>query len=119
MGRKTFESLPGILPNRKHLIITNNDKYTVNNENVEIITDINEVIQTYEKAQEEAFVIGGGKIYKELLPYCNKLYITEINAENNNADTYFPEFDKEKYEKKIIGQESYNDIKYEWVVYVK
>lgn len=89
------------------------------NENVEIITNIQEIIERYEHENNDAFVIGGGKVYKELLPYCTKLYITQIDANDSNADTYFPEFNKKEYIKKIIGQRSHNNIQYKWVVYTR
>ena len=47
MGRKTFESLPGVLPNRKHVIITRDKNYTMDNENVEVIHSLSEVINKY------------------------------------------------------------------------
>ena len=62
MGRKTFESLPGVLPNRKHVIITRDKNYTVDNENVEVIHSLSEVINKYKNSHETAFIIGGGEI---------------------------------------------------------
>ncbi len=78
MGRKTFESLPGILPNRKHIIITRDDKYTVDSDQVSVITDLHSFIKTHENSDEEVFIIGGAEIYKQLLPHCKKLYLTKI-----------------------------------------
>lgn len=95
MGRKTFESLPKVLPDRKHIILTNNKDYKVMNENVRIVTDLDE-LKPYIEAKEEYFVIGGGQIFKLLFPYTNKMYITEIH-ENFEGDTFFPEYDKSKW----------------------
>lgn len=95
MGRKTFESLPKVLPDRKHIIITNNKDYKVMNENVRVVTDLDE-LKPYIEAKEEYFVIGGGQIFKLLFPYTNKMYITEIH-ENFEGDTFFPEYDKSKW----------------------
>lgn len=100
MGRKTFESLPKILPERKHIILTNNMDYKVNDTNVEVVHSIEE-LKPYIDAMEEYFVIGGGQIFNALYPYTNKMYITEIH-ENFEGDTYFPQYDKSKW--KVIDK---------------
>lgn len=113
MGRKTFESLPGILPNRKHIIITKNMNYTYDNDNVEIVHNINDILK-YKDSEDEVFIIGGGKIYAEFLPYCEKLYLTKVHS-NQTGDTYFPKFDINNY--KIIENEDLesNNIKYSFL----
>lgn len=105
MGRKTFESLPGVLPNRKHIIITENMNYTYDNDNVEIVHSIHELLK-YKDCSDEIFVIGGGKIYKELLPHCQKLYLTKVHS-NEEGDTYFPSFDMSNY--KVLESEEHDD----------
>ena len=97
MGRKTFESLPGILPNRKHVIITRDDKYAVDSDQVDIISDLDSFIKNHENSEEEIFVIGGAEIYKQLLPHCKKLYLTKV-YESFEGDTHFPEIDFSKYD---------------------
>jgi dihydrofolate reductase len=100
MGRKTFESLPGVLPGRKHIVITKNKAYVVKDKNVEIVSDIKEVLK-YENTAEEFFVIGGGEVYRQLLPYCKRLYLTKVDNKLE-GDTYFPKFDISKY--KVIEE---------------
>ena len=78
MGRKTFESLGRVLPNRKHIILCNDMEMDIDNENVEVLDDISK-LDKYIKSDEECFVIGGATIYKLLMPYANKMYITKIN----------------------------------------
>lgn len=96
MGRKTFESLPKVLPNRMHIILTNNKDYkAIDEENVKVVHSIEE-IKPYIDTKEEYYVIGGGQVFKLLFPYTNKMYITEIH-ENFNGDTFFPEYDKTKW----------------------
>ena len=97
MGRKTFESLPGILPNRKHVILTRDKNFNVNSDSVIIFNDFNDLIEKYSKCEEEVFVIGGGEIYKQMLPYADKLYLTKINKDFS-GDTYFPEFNENDFE---------------------
>lgn len=90
MGRKTFEALPYVLPGRKHIILTRNKNYKVENEAVTIINDIAS-LKPMIAAEEEFFVIGGGEIYKLLMPYAKKLYLTLIH-ENFSGDTFFPDY---------------------------
>ena len=80
MGRKTFESLGRVLPNRMHIVLTRDKSYKVNDENVKIIHDVSEV-DPYVKDDNENFVIGGAQIYWALMPKCQKLYITQINTQ--------------------------------------
>lgn len=91
MGRKTFESLPQVLPKRKHLVLTKNKNFSYLNENVEVMLDLKKFIDEYKNSKEEVFIIGGGEIYKLFLPYAKKLYITEVNFKIN-GDTTFPKF---------------------------
>lgn len=108
MGRKTFESLPGVLPNRKHVILTRDKNFKVNSECVEIIYDFEELLNKYNNSDDEVFIIGGGETYKQLLPYSNKLYLTKINKDFN-GDTYFPQINyddfKVDYESDVITDE--------------
>lgn len=117
MGRKTFESLGRVLPNRKHIVLTNDKRYTVDNPNVQIIHDVEE-LSKYEKDNQEHFVIGGAMIYKLLLPKCNRLYITEIDEEFE-GDTFFPEIKQDEWKivKKETGPQDDNTFKYYHIDY--
>lgn len=117
MGRRTFESLGRVLPNRHHVILCNDMEMNVDNENVEILKDISE-LKYYIENNEENFVIGGATIYKLLMPYCNKMYITEIDKDFE-GDVSFPEIDKEIWEEisREQGPIDENNFKYEYVVY--
>ena len=116
MGRKCFESLPGLLPNRTSIIITSNKDYKL--DGAIIMHTIDEALEYVKNTNEECFVIGGGKIYEEFLPYAKKLYLTEINAESK-ADVYFPKFDYELYEKEEIDNIFENNINYKFMVYTR
>lgn len=95
MGRKTFQSLPYILPNRHHIVITHNKNYRVDDKRVTVIYSIDELLATINK-EKEYFVIGGGEIYKRLLPYCDKIRLTQIHKDYE-ADTFFPQLDYSKW----------------------
>lgn len=101
MGRKTFESLGRVLPNRKHIVLTKNDDFKYEDENVEIIKDVKE-LEKYIKSDEESFIIGGAKIYSLLMPYAKKMYVTCINEEFE-GDTFFPNIDENEW--KIVDKE--------------
>ncbi len=96
MGRKTFESLPGILPNRKHIIITRDKSYSVDNNNVEVIHSLSEVINKYKNSSETAFIIGGGEIYAQLIHIVDKLFLKKV-FKSFNGDTSFPQIDFEEF----------------------
>lgn len=119
MGRKTFESLGRVLPNRLHIILSTDRNYKVDDENVQVINDVNE-IDKYINDEEEHFVIGGAMIYKLLMPKCSKLYITQIEKEFE-GDAFFPEINKEEW--KIVNEEmgpkDDNDFGYKYIDYVK
>lgn len=115
MGRKTFESLPKALPGRKNIVISSNAEYQA--QGATVITSVEEALQIADN--EEIFVIGGGKIYSEFLPYADKLYLTEINAECTDADTYFPQFNKSEYIKEIINYYDIDGVEFYHVVYKK
>ncbi len=118
MGRKTFESLGGILPNRKHIVFTQNPDFKINDENVQVVHSMLE-IQEYIENNEENFVIGGAMIYNLLMPYVTKMYVTEIEKDFQ-GDAFFPRIDtrvwKEVSREKGMKDEN-NDFDYDYVVY--
>lgn len=103
MGRKTFESLPGVLPNRKHLIITKQLNYNVPN-NCEIYPTIESALDKYK--DQNIYIIGGGEIYKQTLPIANKLELTIVDEYFEDADAYFPKIDWNYWE--ILYKEEHN-----------
>ena len=95
MGRKTFESLGRVLPNRKHVILCNDAQMNIDDENVEILSDIS-LLDKYKNSEEENIIIVGATIYKLLMPYADKMYITKIN-QDFEGDVYFPEIKDEEW----------------------
>ena len=97
MGRKTFQSLPGVLPNRHHVVLTRDKSFTVDSDSVSVIYNLEDLLKQYENSSEEVFVIGGGEIYKLLLPYAKKLYLTKVHKDFV-GDTFFPQIDMNEWE---------------------
>ena len=121
MGRKTLESLPGgkPLPNRRNIILTRADDFQVSGAEVlNSIEDVLHLIKSGDLKSDEAFVIGGADIYKQMMPHCDKFYITKIDAELP-ADRYFVDLDQvDGLEITWSGPiEEYKGTKYQYVLY--
>ncbi len=117
MGKKTFESLPNApLPNRTNIVISDNE--TDCYEGCKTVYSIEEAIELCDE-KEESFVIGGGSIYRQFLPYANKLYLTLVHKDFE-ADTFFPEIDLNNWnlmEKEDINNDPQNDFKYSFLIF--
>ena len=94
MGRKTFESLPGMLPNRTHVIITRQKDFKA--DGCIVVNSLDEAIEAC-KGDEEAFVIGGGEIYKQSIDRADKIELTRVYGTSPEADAFFPEIDRTKW----------------------
>ena len=79
MGRKTWDSLPGVLPERRHLVLSRGE------------VEGAEVISFDEALKMDGWVIGGGQIYELFLPHVSELHRTIIDARVGDADTHFPD----------------------------
>lgn len=91
MGRKNLESFGRLLPNRTNLVLTRDQGYKF--EGAKIFADLDTAINFAKvDGEEELMVIGGGEIYKQCIPFADKIYLTRIHTEIE-GDTYFPELD--------------------------
>lgn len=115
MGRNTLLSLPKWpLPNRRHIVITDDkeDKFP----GCEIVYSIGEAIESV-KHEKEAFVIGGGMIYRQFYPLAGKLYLTLVH-QSFDADVYFPKIDFSEWHE--ISREDFydgkNDFSYSYIL---
>lgn len=107
MGRRTFESIPpGFRPLRRRLNIVLTSRQDYNPRGVFIAHSIEEALQQAQKADRlttqrldptQAFVIGGGRVYEQAMPYATWLELTEIHQEFE-GDTFFPEIPKGLWE---------------------
>jgi dihydrofolate reductase len=120
MGRKTWESLPEKfrpLPGRLNFVVTRQTNYEA--EGAEVYGSLQKAIEKASAAaggadNAEIFIIGGGELYKEALPFADRLYLTLIDEEKE-GDTFFPLY--ETVFTKILFQETHewNGLSYEWI----
>jgi dihydrofolate reductase len=96
MGRKTFDSFPGLLPNRKHIVITRQKE----NKEIENVIYVNSMQEAIKVSNEDPnpFVIGGGEIYKIAMDYCSKIELTRVNH-SFDGDTHFTKIDTNDWTK--------------------
>ena len=112
MGRKTFESIGRPLPNRTNIVLTRDRNWK--HDGCLVYHHIDEVIPMFRN--QNLFVIGGGEIYSQLLPYAQKIELTLIDK-HFDGDSYFPELD-ERWIPLEEETKSSNDITYHYVTYI-
>lgn len=117
MGKRTYFSLPRRpLPNRTSLIITD-----VTGEEIDdclMAYSIEDAIEKMDK-EKENFIIGGGSIYKQFMPYADKLYITRVHKDFE-ADTFFPDISDCEWQivsKEDVNDDPQNDFTYTFEIY--
>lgn len=110
MGSSTYESFPNRpLPERENVVLTSKpEKYP----EVKCFESIGELFEYIKGREDEVFVCGGSTVYLQLLPYCEKAYITHIDAAFD-ADAFFPNLEElsnwEKTEEgKLVESGGYN-----------
>lgn len=106
MGRNTLLSLPkGALPNRRNIVISDipEEKF----EQCEMVSSIEEAALAVQDEQE-AFIIGGGMIYRQFFPLAGKLYLTLVHRDFD-ADVFFPEINYSEWEE--LFREDHSDEK--------
>ena len=111
MGKNTYQSIGKELPNRKNIVLTHsNIKGIITYKNKE------DFIADYKNTLENIFIIGGESIYNQFINDADNIYLTEIDK-SFKADTFFPIFDKTKYEKEVLSILKDNDINYKHILY--
>jgi dihydrofolate reductase len=93
MGRKTFESIGRLLPNRRSVIVTRNPAYR--HEGATVVNKLQDAFALAER--DEVFVIGGAEIFRSALPYADRLYLTVVHA-SPHGDVFFPDFDEQRWD---------------------
>ena len=110
MGRKNFESIGKALPGRTNIVLTKNLNFTA--EGIKIAHSLNEAFEiAAATGADECFIIGGAEIYREALPFCQKLYITRVHGVFE-GNIYMPEF--EDRFRKTSCENHFKDEKNAW-----
>ena len=102
MGRKTFDSFPGLLPNRKHIVISKKS-YSYFPDEVIVVNNFEDAVKATNE-DENPYVIGGGQIYNLAMKYCDIIELTRVHEEFE-ADTFFPKINEDEWE--LINQEKH------------
>lgn len=116
VGRKTLMDFPGSapLPKRRNIILTRND--------IEIpgavVCHSPEEACTLSKEDEAVFVIGGGTVYRQMLPFCDAAYVTKVHCDVD-CDTFFTDLDSDPHWKQaeVLESGEENGISYEMILY--
>ncbi|MDO5402159.1 MAG: dihydrofolate reductase [Eubacteriales bacterium] len=121
MGRKTLESLPAGEPlyERRNIVLTRDMSYK--KDNAVICHSVEEVLEYVKQYNDDdIYVIGGGEVYEQFLPYCNIAHITKVDY-TYDADCYMPNLDKDKSWKisRVSEEKTYFDICYEFAEYTR
>ncbi len=118
MGRKTLESFPQGQPlkGRVNIVITGNKRYKV--KEAAVVHSFEEAAEEAKKYEGDVFIIGGESVYRAMLPYCSKAYVTKIDHAFD-ADTYFPDLDEDpEWEMTEISEEqTCFDLEYYFTIY--
>ena len=121
MGERTFFSLPKHpLPNRKNIVLTDVPNKTF--EGAQSVYSIEEIVDLFSKTDEEIFIIGGGMVYRQMMPFADKLYITHIHHSWQDADTFFPEIDSNIWtltQSEIMPADDKNPYDYSFAEYIR
>ena len=114
MGRLTYESIGRPLPKRRNIVISRNPDYKP--EGVETTMSLETAL---EMCEHDCFIIGGSAIYKLGLEYADEIILTEIDNAYPEADVYFPEFNKDVWNREVIGESEENGLRFSFVKYSK
>ena len=113
MGSKTWDSLPKKpLPDRMNIIISHEGNLLLENGAIRLkLEDLN-----LDYFETDVFIIGGGSIYQQLLPFCDRVYVTKIYKSHEQVDTYFPNLDElDDWASTACGPiQTYKDLTYQF-----
>lgn len=118
MGYNTLMSLPGSkpLPKRRNIVLTSKNREL---EGVIVLHSKEEVIQFIDKSDDEFYIIGGATVYQTFIDLADRLVLTEIDAEDQSAEVFFPKFDKSEYNVETLATKEEQGITFSHNVYTK
>lgn len=117
VGRKTLETFPEGEPlrNRRNFVLTRQEDFAL--EGAEVFHDLESLLAA---APEDCFVVGGETVYRQLLPYCDRAYVTKVHK-SYQADTFFPNLDQDAlwWIEEEEGPFTHEETRYSYVTYRK
>lgn len=113
MGRRSYEEIGRPLPNRMTYVVSRTKNF--DQEGVKTVSSIQEAIDL--AGDKNVYISGGAGIYKEAMPYVEKMYITEVDLEPE-GDTFFPDFNEDDYIREV-DEEIDGEIPYKYVTYTR
>ena len=116
MGRKTLDSLPGLLPNRTHIVLTHQN---IQIPDVIVVHDKKQVLEMLEDYCDDIMIIGGASIYQLFIDCADKMLLTEIDAMDEDADVYFPYFDMNDWNRYVLSSQVEDEISFHHVEYTR
>ena len=122
MGRNTFNALPGVFPNRKHIVLSTTKKFNKPiDAQIESVSNVLELIKQCRKLSEkkDVYIIGGESMYNLFIDYADKMYITQVNQREDGADAFFPEIDKKQWNEKVIENKVEKGIEFSFIEYTR
>ncbi len=122
MGRNTFNSLPKILPDRKHVVLSKTKKFNKPLDTQVVAVD--NVLELIKKCRtwsekKDVYIIGGQSMYILFMDYADKMYITKINATDENADAFFPQINEKDWNKNILENATENGLDISFIEYTR
>ena len=101
MGRATWDSIGRALPGRKNIVVTRRKNFVA--EGCDVVATVDDAIAAAGEV-DEVMIIGGGQLYRQLLPRTDRIYLTRVHA-NIDGDTRFPELDDSEWQ--VVSEESF------------
>ena len=112
MGRTTFKSLnEKPLVNRTNYVLTSNIDLYKDRNDIIVINNLLDTLNEYMNTNNELVIIGGEKVYKQCLPYCDEIILSVINKDYD-GDTYFPEFENDFYLYDVVKYSEFSVLYY-------
>ena len=117
MGENTYFSLKEPLKDRINMVLSNSEyKFP---SNVIVFNSINEFFEKRKEIKDDIYIIGGANVYKEFIDIADELILTEIECCTNLCDSYFPNFNKNDYNKVILKEFLDYNPKFKFIRYIK
>lgn len=118
MGSKTFASIGKPLPRRHNLVLSRGEIPGYSRDQLTVLHSPAELESYLAKIDQPVFIIGGASLYQMFIHQANRLLLTEVDA-TKPADTFFPEFDRQLFNRQVLETHQQDGINFEIVEYTR